>query len=196
MYGIILAKTQKSKRLGKIKPFIKIDGVFLIQRMIDEIHDCFEKIIIVTTDISKFKNIKNAEVCLDKYNIGPLGGILTGLTFSLHQYNFVFACDYPFIKKNVVEYMKSVEKNYDILVPKKGEIVHPLFAIYSKNVCPIIQQKVKEKRYKVTELVNSVNTRYVEDIENFDFVFFNLNTKEDLKLLKSYYKSSISFLKN
>ena len=185
MYGIIIAKGEKSRRLSEIKALIKIDGVFLIEKIINEISDCFEKIIIVTTDVKKFKNIKIVEIYEDKYKIGPLGGILTGLNISPYPYNFIFACDYPFIKKEVVEYMKSIEKDYDILIPKKNSSIHPLFAIYSKNMCEIIEKSIKERSYRVFDLLKEVKVKYVEDIENFENVFFNLNTKRDFERIKN-----------
>ncbi len=181
MYGIIIAKGEKSRRLGEIKAFIKIDGVLMIEKIINEIYSCFEKIVIVTTDIEKFKKIKIAEIYEDKYKVGPIGGILTGLKISPYPYNFIFACDYPFIKKEVVEYMKNIEKDYDILIPKNKNSIHPLFAIYSKNVCSIIERNLKMEKYRVFDLVKEVNVEYVEDIPDFEKVFFNLNTENDLK---------------
>jgi molybdopterin-guanine dinucleotide biosynthesis protein A len=185
MYGIIIAKGEKSRRLGEIKAFIKIDGIFLIEKIINEIYNCFEKVIIVTTDVKKFENIENVEIYEDKYRAGPLGGILTGLNISPYPYNFIFACDYPFIKREVVEYMKNIEKDYDILIPKKNSSIHPLFAIYSKNVCDTIEKSIKKRRYRVLDLLKEVKVKYVEDIENFENVFFNLNTKKDFERIKN-----------
>jgi len=180
MYGIIIAKGEKSRRLGKVKAFIKIGGVPLIEKIINEIYNCFEKVIVITTDVKKFENIKNVEIFEDKYRVGPLGGILTGLNISPYPYNFIFACDYPFIKKEVVEYMKKIEKDYDILIPKNKNSIHPLFAIYSKNVCSVIERNLKMEKYRVFDLVKEVNVKYVEDIPDFENVFLNLNTENDL----------------
>jgi len=181
MYGIIIAKGEKSRRLDEIKAYIKINGIPLIEKIINEISDCFEKVIIVTTDVKKFENIKNVEIYEDKYKVGPIGGILTGLKISPYTYNFIFACDYPFIKKEVIEYMKKIEKNYDILIPKNKNSIHPLFAIYSKNVCSIIERNLKMEKYRVFDLVKEANIKYVKVIPNFEKVFLNLNTKKDLK---------------
>ena len=181
MYGIIIAKGEKSRRMKEIKAFLKINNTPIIEKIINEIYDCFEKVIIVTTDVKKFENIKNVEIYQDKYKVGPLGGILTGLKISPYPYNFIFACDYPFIKKEVIEYMKKIEKDYDILIPKNKNSIHPLFAIYSKNVCSIIERNLKMKKCRVFDLVKEVNVKYVEYIPNFEKVFFNLNTENDLK---------------
>jgi len=181
MYGIILAKGEKSSRLGKIKAFIKINGISIIEKIIAEIYNCFEKIVIVTTDVKKFKKIKNVEVYNDEYKVGPIGGILTGLKISPYPYNFIFACDYPFIKKEVVEYMKKIEPFYDILIPKNKNSIHPLFAIYSKNVLPVIERNLKMGKYRVFDLVKEGNVKYVKDISDFKKIFFNINTEKELK---------------
>jgi len=181
MYGVIIVKGEKSRRLGEIKAFLKIDGISLIEKIINEIYNCFEKVIIVTTDVEKFENIKNAEIYEDKYVVGPIGGIFTGLNISPYNYNFVFACDYPFIKKEVIEYMKKIKKDYDILIPKNVNSIHPLFAIYSKNVLPVIERNLKMEKYRVFDLVKEVNVKYVKDIPDFEKVFLNLNTEKDLE---------------
>ncbi len=192
MFCIILAKGEKSRRLGKIKALIKINGIPLIERIVNELRDCFKKVLIVTTDVEKFKNIKYAKVVEDKYKIGPLGGILTGLKNSPYKYNFVIACDYPFVKKEVVMYMKKIKKPYDVLLFKRNKLIHPLFAIYSKNVIPFIEKNLLQKKYKVVDLIKEVNTKFVENIKNFNFVFFNLNTKKDIKKLHKKFSAKRS----
>ena len=181
MYAIILAKGEKSRRLGKIKALIKINGSTIIEKIVNEIKECFKKVLIVTTDVKKFKKIKYAKVVEDRYKIGPLGGILTGLKNSPYRYNFVIACDYPFVKKEVVEYMMNIKDGYEILIPKDGDSVHPLFAIYSKELCPLIERNLKMGRYKVFALLRKADVKYVKDIPDFGEVFFNLNTERDLK---------------
>jgi molybdopterin-guanine dinucleotide biosynthesis protein A len=181
MYAIILAKGEKSRRLGRIKALIKINGSTIIEKIVNEIKKCFKKILVVTTDVKKFKKIKYVKVVEDKYKIGPLGGILTGLKNSPYKYNFVIACDYPFVKKEVVEYMMNIKNDYEILIPKNKNSIHPLFAIYSKELCPLIERNLKMGRYKVFGLVKKANVKYVEDIPDFEKVFFNLNTEKDLE---------------
>ncbi|MGC8976283.1 MAG: molybdenum cofactor guanylyltransferase [Candidatus Ratteibacteria bacterium] len=183
MYGIILAKGEKSRRIGKIKAFIEIEGITIIERMINEILDIFEKIIIVTTKPEIFEKIKNVEIVFDEYKIGPIGGILKGLQVSPHFYNFIFACDYPFLNKDIVRYMIEIEKDYDVLIPKKGNSIHPLFAIYSKRTIPVIEKNIIMKKYRVFDLLNELNVKYLERIKDFDYLFFNLNRKEDIKKL-------------
>jgi len=181
MYGVILAKGEKSRRVGELKAFIKICGVPMIEKIVREIYTSFEKILIVTTDVKRFEGVAGAEVCYDSYKIGPLGGILTGLALSPYQYNFMIACDYPFVEREVIELMKDVERDYDILMPKNKNSVHPLFAIYSKSVIPAIKENLRMRKYSVFDLVKRTKVRYIEDIKNFENVFFNLNTKKDLE---------------
>jgi len=95
MYAIILAKGEKSRRLGRIKALIKINGSTIIEKIVNEI---------------------KKKVVEDKYKIGPLGWILTGLKNSPYKYNFVIACDYPFVKKRSCriydEYQKWLWNTY------------------------------------------------------------------------------------
>lgn len=192
MEAIILAKGEKSKRLGIDKAFIETDRGKIIEVIIEKIKPLFEKIYIVSIYPEKFENYRdeNLEILRDEMKCGPIGGIYTGLLNSNSFYNFVFASDMPFLNVDFVKYMIGIEKNYDVLVPYYKKRYEVLFAIYSKNVLKIIDGLIKNGEYKVSEILKRANVRYLKDeeIKIFDDgkTFFNLNNKNDLNLLNKF----------
>ena len=193
MNCILLAKGEKSLRLGKIKPFILFHEKPLIEIILEKTTELFENIYIVTTKKEKFKMYENEKVFLIEDNIkcGPLGGILLGLKHSNSYYNFVLPIDLLFINNNLLKYMEEKKKDYDILYVKTKDFIQPLCGIYSKKVLKYIEQNIKKVQYKVKSILQSerfnikiITEKEIEKFGNPMDMFFNLNTKEDLNWLK------------
>ncbi len=122
-------------------------------------------------------------------NKGPLGGIFTVLTASESFYNFVVACDMPFLNQALLNYMTQISAGFDMVTPRLGDMVEPLHAVYSRGCLTPIKEMLKQGNLKVYELLNLVKVRYVdaEEINQFDpkhLSFFNINTKADLKMAR------------
>jgi molybdenum cofactor guanylyltransferase len=185
--SIILAGG-KSKRLGRNKIIEIFDDQSLLERVISRLQFSESEIIIVTGKDSVLPRINNSQVRLieDMYpGKGSLGGIYTGLIRSKTFLNIVVACDMPFINQGLLSYMINVIDNFDVAIPRIGNYVEPLHAIYSKNCLPAIKALIKENRLPILELFPLIKTRYVEKAEIGDFdphhlSFFNINTEADL----------------
>jgi molybdopterin-guanine dinucleotide biosynthesis protein A len=83
--------------------------------------------------------------------------------------------------------MIQISASFDVVIPRVGDMVEPLHAIYSKGCLAPIEEMLKQGNLKVYELLNLVKVRYVdaEEINRFDpkhLSFFNINTKADLKI--------------
>lgn len=184
MTAVILAGG-KSSRFGSDKAFIKINGMPLIERQVNALRNIFTKIIIVTNRPKKygFKNIKIIQDIIK--NRGPLGGIYSGLMESDSFYNFVVACDMPFISRSLIRYIMKNKNSYDIIIPKIDRKYHPLFGLYSKNCIPVIEKALKRNRLKVSAIFPKVKTGFIlrKEIERFDKPLLslkNINTRDDL----------------
>ncbi|MCM8804995.1 MAG: molybdenum cofactor guanylyltransferase [Candidatus Omnitrophica bacterium] len=188
MEAIILAKGEKSKRLNLDKSFIEIGNKKIIEIIIEKISQLFKKIHIVSILPEKFIIYKNEKIDIlkDVLKCGPIGGIYIGLKNSKSLYNFVFACDLPFINVDFIRYMINIKKDYDVLVPVYNGNFEVLHSIYTKNILNTIENLIKEKNFKVKEILKKVNVRYIEEnqikkICKDENIFFNLNTEENLK---------------
>ena len=191
----------KSLRLGYDKVLETVGNKSLLQRVISCVSLLSSDIIIVTAreepalqsiDYPKLK------IVTDIYpGKGPSGGIYTGLATSTLFYNLVVASDMPFLNQTLLRYMIQLSTNFDIVVPRVGNLVEPLHAVYTKSCLAPIEQMIKQGKLSVNKLFSLVRVRYVEaeEIERFDpkhLSFFNINTEADLEKARELAQGDIS----
>lgn len=180
----------KSLRLGQDKVLETVGNRSLLQQVVSCVSLLSSYVIIVTTRQRTFSqsiDYPKLKVVTDIYpDKGPLGGIYTGLATSTSFYNLVVASDMPFLNQALLRYMIQLSANFDLVVPRVGNLVEPLHAIYTKSCLAPIEQMLKQGELSVNKLFNLVRVRYVEaeEIERFDpkhLSFFNINTEADLE---------------
>jgi molybdopterin-guanine dinucleotide biosynthesis protein A len=186
MTGIILAGGRNS-RMGTKKSFLTIDGVRLIDKILNVYQEIFAEIIIVTNDPLAYTEFPAAIVVTDIYKEkGALGGIYSGLVFASHEYSFVAACDMPFLSKDFIIYLTEQVTKYDIVVPQLSDGFQPLHAVYSQNCLSPIKKLLSADKLKITGFYKEMSLLSIpeEKIKPFNKngrLFLNINTPEDLK---------------
>ena len=186
--SIILAGG-RSARLGKAKAMELVGGETLLQRVLSRLATFSNDIILVTAQDQdevmdySYPQLKKIHDLLP--DGGSLGGIYSGLTVSPSFHNLLVGCDMPFLNVPLLRYLLKVSPAFDAVVPKVGDNLEPLHAIYSKDCIDPIRRLLERSEHKVTDIFHHVKTRYVEEEElnRFDpqhMSFFNVNTQEDL----------------
>jgi molybdopterin-guanine dinucleotide biosynthesis protein A len=178
-----------STRLGYDKVTATLTQERLLERVLEKV-DFARRIIIVTgkgiRNIPWAAGCDNIEIIGDAIpDRGPLGGIYSGLMASDADLNVVVACDMPFLCRELIGYMLEQAPGYDAVIPRMGELVEPLHAVYASSSLKPIEDKLKAGRLGVHKLFKYLKVRYVErdEIERFDpdcRSFFNINTEADL----------------
>ena len=182
--GIILSGG-KSIRMGENKAFIKVDGVPIINRICDLFKELFQELIIVTNQQDIFGDFGSkiySDLIPDK---GALGGLYTGLFFSTFYYSFCVACDMPFIKKSLVQYLIKNIEDEDVILPRTKDGLQPLHAIYSKKCLDPIKSTIDEGKFKIIDIYDLVKVKIVEEngflsLDPLRESFINVNTPEEL----------------
>jgi molybdopterin-guanine dinucleotide biosynthesis protein A len=181
--GIILAGG-KSTRMGVDKAFLKIGERTVIEEIFSRFENIFSRIIIVANEIEKF-NFLGAQITSDIVpSKGPLGGIYTGLIKSNSFYNFVTACDMPFLRQDVVEYILGQRSGWDVIVPEYRGRLEPLCAVYSKNCIKPIENQLGQNNLKIRSFFQYVRAKTLVEQEISQFApegicFANINTVQD-----------------
>ncbi|MBU0548016.1 MAG: molybdenum cofactor guanylyltransferase [Candidatus Omnitrophica bacterium] len=191
MTAIILAGGKASRMHGRDKAFLKINRRHLIEIQLGLLRRYFKEIIIVTNKPDKFKHIKGVKVITDIMPyLGPLGGIYSGLLCSKGRYNFIAACDIPFLSISLIKYMKSkIDKNTDAVVPFINKRYQYLHAIYSKRCIPVLKARLKENKLRVSGLFRYISTvfltrRQIERLFLSPWLCYNINTVRDLEIIR------------
>ena len=185
--GVVLTGG-KSSRYGINKAYVKVCGTPMIVKVIDVMRQLFKNIVLITNDPEEY-----ASLGLSMYEdivkgLGPLGGIYTALMSIKEEAGFFVACDMPFIRKELIEYMIEVGSGFDAVVPRLEDKMEPLHAIYSKECIPAIKRVIDNGEFQVNKIYPKISIRYVdrEEIARFDpefKSFFNINRPDDLRRL-------------
>jgi len=177
-------------RLGRDKVQETVGNSNLLQRALSQLTSFDSDIIVVTADkksLPCFNGYQRARVVTDIYpGKGALGGVYTGVAESSSPYNIVVACDMPFLNQALLRYMVELSADFDLVVPRLGELVEPLHAVYARSCLAPIEKLLKQGSLEVRALFDLVKVRYVEasEIDRFDpqhLSFFNVNTEVDLE---------------
>ncbi|WP_066637665.1 molybdenum cofactor guanylyltransferase [Desulfolucanica intricata] len=191
----------KSSRMGTDKAFLTLGEHKMIEYVLNELTIIFKNILIVSNQDEKFSNLGVPVVKDIIPNCGPLSGIHSGLINAKKDYIFVTGCDMPFISGSLIQYMIDKLKNggFDVLIPKVGNYMEPLFAIYSKMCIKPIEKNLAFGKLKVLDFLPEVQVGYISKEEisslvDLEKVFININTPKELvharKLIPEYKKSN------
>ena len=180
----------EGKRLGMDKTTLHIGGCSLLDHLVAFLREMFPLILLVVqkqgsplADVEADGVTVVADVIGGK---GPLVGIYTALCNSPAPYIFVMACDMPYPSRELISRMLAVAPGRDAVVPRRGEYIEPLFAVYRRDIAGRIKERIEGGRLKIHELIGELDVRYLEEEEiaacDPQFrSFFNINTPEDLE---------------
>jgi len=177
--AIILAGG-RSSRMMTDKALLSVKGEKLIEIIINRIKKNFPEILISSSTKGKYEFLGYPVIIDEHPGGGGLMGILSGLRASTNKVNFVIACDVPEIDLKFLRKILSLADDYDIVVPAYTDGKYePLFAVYNKNIIPLIEEQIAAKNRKISCLFSRCHTKYVT-MDN-QLWFKNLNTLEDYK---------------
>lgn len=179
----------KSRRMnGNNKAFLKFENKSFIEKITDQLTE-FHNIYISVDYKEKYKNLNFIlleDICKD---IGPIGGIYSALKAIDEKYIFVTACDMPKITKEFVQFIcNSITEDIQCVVTKDEEgRIYPLGGVYSKDITYIIEDMIKQKDYKLLNLIKRVKSKII----SLSDTKFNKNILDNINNLEQYDKLEI-----
>jgi molybdopterin-guanine dinucleotide biosynthesis protein A len=163
--AIILAGG-KSARMGEDKALLPFGDRSLIERMIDELRDHFEDLILVTNHPERFMAMPEVRLVSDVHaGQGPLGGIFSGLLASRGRHNLIVSCDLPFLNHLLLDYLWSLRNWGDVVVPLTHEGLSPMMAIYDRHALAPIAAALGEGQADPLALYAKLRVHYVREDE-------------------------------
>jgi molybdopterin-guanine dinucleotide biosynthesis protein A len=184
--AIILAGG-KSSRMGFDKQFLKLQDKFIVEITAEKLEKIFNEIIIVTNKPKWYEygyKLTSDEI----EGFGPLAGIHAGLKSSSSMYNYVVACDMPFINTNYIRYMMELiechEGKADAVITRYGDWIEPFNAFYSRSLLPRIEESFRTNNRQINKLLKDANVYYISEAKAREFspdweMFTNVNTFTD-----------------
>lgn len=184
MVGLILAGGQ-SKRMGRSKAELVFQNETLLARALRRLGPVCERIL-VSVSASTQLTLPGVEVVPDSY---PGRGSLIGLASGLRAADepvLALAVDMPFLNLQLLQYLTSLAPGWEAVVPRPGNFVEPLHAVYTPACLPVFEDQIRSGIMQILPAYARLRVRYVEveELKRFDptgLAFFNLNTPEDLR---------------
>lgn len=115
----------------------------------------------------------------------PIVGIISAFTQLKDDKIFFISCDCPFVAPNTIESLCKNSTNYDIVFAKDSCKIHPLIAVWSKNILPLLQDSLKNGDFRLQNIIEKVRAKPINFSDSHEFL--NINTMSD-------YKSAIQIL--
>ena len=190
--GIVLAGG-KSSRMGINKAFVPFNGKILIEHSISLMQRICDEVIISAN--SKQYETFGLPVIHDNYqSIGPIGGIEAALSYTKTKHNLFIPSDTPFLTPTLYyELVKNLDDHQAIIPFVRRNQLEPLTAYYSKEILPLIKEQIKKKNYRIQDLLEKANVKYLK-VPGSD-MFKNLNTEVEVQeasgSLKKYFNHMI-----
>lgn len=197
MKSFILLCGGRSRRMGKDKGSMNLNGKPMILHVIENLIVAADEIIVVLRDKNQVddynkifdqlrSNRSKLHIFTDTFkDKGPLAGILIGLENIKSDKAMVIPCDSPFVSEYFVNKMFqfSNESEFDAFVPRwpDGKL-EPLHSIYKKNIKSNILKLLKNDIRNVKSLIMELNVKYI-DVDSLDDTgknFFNINRMDDI----------------
>ncbi len=185
--GVILAGGRNSRLPGEKKALRKIDGKMIMDRIYPKLNSVVDEIIIVTNEPEEFSQWDAMIVSDINPSRCALAGVHSGIYYATYGKVFITACDTPFIKRDIIEYILSfADPQYDVIIPEGEGGLEALLAVYSKACLPLIEKNLNDKIFMIKKFYakNKVKSIALEKLKQIDPLmesFFNVNTPEDIE---------------
>ncbi len=183
--GIVIAGG-KSKRMGKDKLSMQFNGQSLIQQAVNLLEKYSVK-----TFVSANKSQINSNYAIindDFADIGPIAGIYAGLKQAKTQKILIIPVDMPLLNEELISYLiNEMDSEASINVFKSSNNTQMLIGIYDKMLMPIIENQIKEKQYKLLDLLDLSSSKLI-DGQQFDALFTNTNTPKEWQIFIEQYE--------
>jgi molybdenum cofactor guanylyltransferase len=185
--GVILAGGKNSRFDGRDKAFVPVDGVPMIERIINVTAGLFDNTIVVTGHPERYPVREDLHYVSDVIKgVGPLGGIHSAMTKSEAPWIFVFSCDMPYLDRNIIkgqyEYLQNLEFA-DALIPRINSMPEPLHALYRTGLREDLENFLYTAAdYSIRAFLNDKKVHYydLESSRSVRKAFCNINKPADI----------------
>ena len=188
--GVVMAGG-RNVRFGDIKAFAQINGVRIIDRVIEALRGVTEQVVLSANDAVVYGQLGLPMRADARDDLGPLSGIYTALQWAAelrHDGILAVACDMPFPSASLLHEIIDNAGSHDAVLPESDgrRGVEPLFAYYSVQCIPAIEAAVARDDRRMISFHDDVDVyrlpiEHVRTHGDPDVLFMNINTQDDLQ---------------
>ncbi len=152
----------RSKRMGSDKALLTIEGIPLLQRVINAAHTLADTRIIISNNPTTHSSFLWS-LFPDRFpDTGPLGGLATALHHATTSHLLLLACDMPNLTPSLLQYVVGQPRaSHGVIIPEDEKGLQPLCAVYSRSVLPLAEDAIKQGQLSMQKFVGRINARVV-----------------------------------
>ncbi len=189
--AVVLAGGE-SRRLGQDKCMLLVEGQSLLDRTLGLLASLAGDLVVVSNDLRRTVDLPfPVRLVPDRQpGVGALMGLYSGLHAARHDRAVAVACDMPFLSLPLLRHMVSLSVDYDVVLPRLGDLVEPLHAVYGKGCLGPMERQLSRGRRRIVSFFDEVRVRYVEqaEVDRYDprhLSFLNVNTPDDWRRVQA-----------
>ena len=183
--GVIQAGGRSTRMGGEPKALIELGGRRIVERAVAAIAPVVDDVLVVTNtpEVYAFLGLPMVGDVFPDH--GSLGGIYSGLKAAPGNAAFTVACDMPFLRTDVARLVVARAADADVVIPRVGEQLETMHAVYAKACLPHIEARLRAKRLKIVGFFEAVRVLEIPEadvrsIADPGVVFMNVNTPDEL----------------
>jgi molybdopterin-guanine dinucleotide biosynthesis protein A len=183
--GVIQAGGRSTRMGGQPKALLELGGRRIVERVLDAVAPVMDDVLIVTNTPELYRFL-GLPMVADAYpDHGSLGGIFTGLAAAGGDAAFTVACDMPFVHRDVVRLLVARASEGDVVIPRVGDQLETLHAVYGKACLPHIEARLRAGQLRIVGFLDQVRVVEISEAEVARHrapavAFMNVNTPEEL----------------
>jgi molybdenum cofactor guanylyltransferase len=188
--GIVLCGGE-SKRMGMNKARLRLGNQTIIEHVIQNLLAVCHQIIICTNnqDLAYLPYRKINDLY---HGIGPIAGVISGLSESGTEHNIIVSCDTPFIPVDFYKLILNQPKSYDIVLPEFRGKIQSLTGYFRKSISDFVVGQIKTGNHKPVRIFEMQKLKLVKIDNTCPFynesMFMNINTPEDYSRALEIYR--------
>ena len=183
--GVIQAGGLSTRMGGEPKALIELGGRRIVERVVAAIAPVVDDVLVVTNTPERYAFLGLPMVGDVFPDHGSLGGIYSGLKAATGEAVFTVACDMPFLRADVARVVVARAGEADVVIPRVGEQLETMHALYAKACLPHIEERLRARRLKIVGFFDRVRVLEIPEdavrrLADPAVVFMNVNTPDEL----------------
>lgn len=179
----------RSSRFGSDKAVADMDGIPLLQDVINRLKHDEQRVVLVTGEIKKFESLGYPVVTDQPSGIGPIGGLAAALSHRQEQYGTgwisLISCDLVYPDRQWLDQLsKAIVSTQKTAIAFRSERWEPMIALYHTDMLPQIKHQIRNRRYSIQRLLDLIGAHPAKLPSGLRSIP-QANTPEQLEALKT-----------
>ncbi|MFN2451664.1 MAG: molybdenum cofactor guanylyltransferase [Candidatus Dormibacteria bacterium] len=151
-----------SRRMGRDKAGLKLDGVTLLQRAVDRLRAAGAAPVLVVSRLGELSAPGAATVADSALDCGPLGGLVAALRSAPWELCAVVAVDMPDLSAPLLRLLVDRWSGEDAVVPTGPRGPEPLHAVYAASALPAAEAALESRDHSLRGLLAALRVGNVD----------------------------------